>query len=70
MVLLIRSRNAGLRISSIFLPLKDFPQMASGIWGARNHFLIFCMEFSQIVATGRVASLISSNVSHILLVSK
>jgi len=58
MVLLMCSSNAGLRIPCIFLPSKYFPHMALEIWGARNQFVIFCIEFTQISCdrTGRLVN--------------
>lgn len=44
----MRPRKSGSRIPRIFLPSKYFPQIASGIWGARNRFVICWVEFIRI----------------------
>jgi len=41
MMLLMRRRKSGLEIPNIFLALKSFPNIVSGIWGTRN-LLIMC----------------------------
>jgi len=52
MMPLMRPRKSGSEIPNIFLPLKYFPHMASGIWGARNRLVICWVMFIRI-SSGR-----------------
>jgi len=44
----MRSRKLGSEIPHIFLPLKYFPHIASGIWGGRNRFVTCWVKFIRI----------------------
>jgi len=48
MMPLMRLRKSGSEIRNIFLPLKYFPHIASGIWAARNRFVICWVMFIRI----------------------
>ena len=48
MMPLMRPRKSGSEIPNIFMPLKYFPHIASGIWGARNRFVICWIMFIRI----------------------
>ena len=48
MIPLMRPRQLGSEIPNIFLPLKYFPHIASGIWCARNRYVICCVMFIRI----------------------
>jgi len=48
MMPLMRPRKSGSEIPNIFLPLKYFPHIASGIWAARNRFVICWVMFIRI----------------------
>ena len=48
MMPLMRPRQSGSEIPNIFLPLKYFPHIGSGIWSTRNRFVICCVMFIHI----------------------
>ena len=48
MMPLMPPRKSGSDIADIFLPIKYFPHIASGIWGARNRFVICWVMFIRI----------------------
>ena len=48
MMPLMRPRKSGSESPNIFLPRKYFPHSASGIWGARNRFVICWVMFIHI----------------------
>jgi len=68
MVPLMCPRNARSLIPRILLPSKYFPHMASGIWGARNRFVIFCVKFT-LISCKRIGRIVnkSKNAPHIPL---
>ena len=59
MMPLMRVRKSGSEIPNIFLPLKYFPHIASGIWGARNRFVICWVMFIRI-SCGRAHYLVQT----------
>jgi len=48
MMPLMRPRKSGSEFPNTFLPLQYFSHIASGIWGARNLFIIYWVMFIRI----------------------